>query len=126
MLGNGFDVKDVQWLVETTFVEVVNKILETAHREGRSAGEIARTLAWQNHLELNESAALSVNKAAQASRVLKNQGLSGVWRRFGWRVHHRWPRLNGAIRRAAVDQFAEWGLGVTLSRLASPIPKGRA
>jgi glutamate dehydrogenase (NAD(P)+) len=119
MRGAGFDVEDVRQMVEATFAEVVTSILQTAHREGRPVGEIARTLAWQNHRELNEPATTSSNRIGRVSQVLKSQGLSGVWRRLAWRAHHRWPRLNVAIRRAAADRYGELTLGTMLIRATS-------
>jgi glutamate dehydrogenase (NAD(P)+) len=119
MRGVGFDVEDVRQMVEATFAKVVTSILQTAHREGQPVGEIARTLAWQNHRELNEPATTSSNRIGRVSQVLKSQGLSGVWRRLAWRAHHRWPRLNGAIRRAAADRYGELTLGTILIRATS-------
>jgi glutamate dehydrogenase (NAD(P)+) len=119
MLSSGFAVKDVSRMVEETFAEVVTNILRRAHQEGRSVGEIARTLAWQNHCKLNESASISANRIERVSQVLRSQGLRGVWRRLAWRAHHRWPRLNGAIRRAAFDRYTEMTLGATLTRVIS-------
>jgi len=115
--GTGFDVEDICHMVEVTFAEVVTSILQTARREGQPVGEIARTLAWQNYCELNKSAPIPSNRIGRVSQVLKSQGLSGVWRRLAWRAHHRWPRLNGAIRRAAVDRYTEMTLGTTLTRV---------
>jgi glutamate dehydrogenase (NAD(P)+) len=119
MLSGGFAVKDVRRMVEETFAEVVTGILRRAHQEGRSVGEIARTLAWQNHCKLNESASISANRIERVSQVLRSQGLRGVWRRLAWRAHHRWPRLNGAIRRAVFDRYTEMTLGATLTRVIS-------
>jgi glutamate dehydrogenase (NAD(P)+) len=119
MWGAGFDVEDIRHVVEVIFAEVVTSILQTARRQGQPVGEIARTLAWQNYCELNEPAPISSNKIGRVSQVLKSQGLSGVWRRLAWRAHHRWPRLNGAIRRAALDRYTELTLGVTLTRVGS-------
>jgi glutamate dehydrogenase/leucine dehydrogenase len=119
MRGTGFDVEDVRRMVEVTFAKVVTSILQTARREGQPVGEIARTLAWQNYCELNKPAPISSNKIGRVSQVLKSQGLSGVWRRMAWRAHRRWPRLNGAIRRAALDRYTEFTLGVTLTRVGS-------
>jgi hypothetical protein len=119
MWGAGFDVEDIRHMVEGIFAEVVTSILQTARREGQPVGEIARTVAWQNHRELNEPATTSSNRISRVSQVLKSQGLSGVWRRLAWRAHHRWPRLNVAIRRAALDRYTELTLGVTLTRVGS-------
>jgi hypothetical protein len=117
--GAGFDLEDVRHVVEVTFAEVVTGMLQRARREGRPVGEIARTVAWQNHCELNESASISANRIGRVSRVLRSQGLRGVWRRLAWRVHHRWPGLNGVIRRAVIERYTELGLGATLTRVSS-------
>jgi glutamate dehydrogenase (NAD(P)+) len=119
MRGAGFDVEDVRRVVEVTFAEVVTSILQTARREGQPVGKIARTLAWQNYCELNGSAPIPPNRIGQVLQVLKSQGWSGVWRRLAWRAQHRWPRLNGAILRAAVDRYTEMTLGATLTRVGS-------
>jgi hypothetical protein len=116
MLGAGFDVENVRYVVRATFVQVVTAILQKAHREGRSVGEIARAFACQNHCEMNKPATTSSNKIGQVSQVLKNQGLSGVWRRLAWRAHYRWPGLKGEILRAAADRYTELTLGTTLIR----------
>jgi glutamate dehydrogenase (NAD(P)+) len=117
MRGVGFDEEDVQHVIEVTFAEVVTGILQKAHREGRPVVEVARRLAWQNYCELNESAPTSSNRIGRLSQVLRSQGLSGVWRRLAWRVYRRWPRLNGAIRRAALDRYVELTLGAMLARV---------
>lgn len=119
MLSKGFDVEDVQRVVVTTFAMVVTKILEKAHRQGRPVGEIACALAWQNHRELHESAFISASRMGRVSRVLRSQGLRGIWRRLAWRVHHRWPGLNGVIRRAAIERYTELRLGAMLTRVSS-------
>ncbi len=124
LASNGFNIEDGRRIVEDIFAKVVTGILQKAHRESQSVGEIARAVAWQNHQALNEPAPPASNKITQVSRVLKDQGLSGIWRRLAWRIYHRWPCANGAVHRAAANQFAEWGLGVTLSRITVP-PEGQ-
>jgi glutamate dehydrogenase (NAD(P)+) len=125
MLSNGFDVDDVRRVVETIFATVVIRLLERADRQGLPVSEFARALAWQNHRALNEPMDTSPDSLARVARVLRSQGLSGVWRRSVWRAHRRWPHLSEAIRRAAVDQFAEQRLGVTLGRVTSLSPKSQ-
>ncbi|MFW6116424.1 MAG: Glu/Leu/Phe/Val family dehydrogenase [bacterium] len=125
MLSNGFAVEDVQQVVETTFATVITRLLERAHRQRLPAGEIARALAWQNHLALNEPVDTTSNKLARVSRVLKNQRLSGIWYRLAWQLHRRWPRLNGAIRPAALEQYTAQGLGITLQRVTVVSLKSR-
>jgi glutamate dehydrogenase (NAD(P)+) len=119
MRGTGFDVDDVRHVVEVTFAEVIAGILRIARRDGQPVGEIARTLAWQNYCELSGSAPISSNRIGRVAKVLRTQGLGGIWRRLAWRVHHRWPHLNGATRRAALDRYIELTLGVTLARVGA-------
>ena len=119
MRGTGFDGEDVRHVIEVTFAEVVAGILQAARREGQPVGEVARTLAWQNYCELNESAPISSNGIGRVSQVLRSQGLGGAWRRLARRIHHRWPHLQGAIRRAALDRYTELTLGVTLTRVGA-------
>jgi glutamate dehydrogenase (NAD(P)+) len=119
MTGSGFDTEDVRRMVQVTFADVVTSLLQEADREARPVGEIARALAWQNHVELNEAAGALSNRMARAMQVLKDQGWNGVWRRLAWRAYRRWPSLNGALRRMAVERFAEMGLGSTLARANS-------
>jgi glutamate dehydrogenase (NAD(P)+) len=113
MLSGGFAVKDVRRVVETSFAELVTGVLQRARQEGRPVNEIARALAWQNHRELNKSATASPSKIARVSSALKSQGWRGIWRRLAWRAHQRWPHLNGSIRHAAADRFAEMTLDTT-------------
>jgi glutamate dehydrogenase (NAD(P)+) len=119
MAGSGFDAEDVRRMVQVTFADIVISLLREADREARPVGEIARALAWQNHVELSESAGALSNGMARAMRVLKDQGWSGVWRRVAWRAYRHWPSLNGPLRRMAVERFAEMGLGLTLARANS-------
>ena len=123
MTGSGFDTEDVRRMVQVTFADVVTRLLQEADREARPVGEVARALAWQNHLELNGSASASSNRMARAVQVLKDQGWNGVSRRLAWRAYRRWPSLNDALRRMAVERFAEMGLGVTLIRATSSRPE---
>jgi glutamate dehydrogenase (NAD(P)+) len=119
MLASGFDIDDVHQVVEVAFAGVVTNILQNARQEGRSVGEVARALAWWNHCELNEPTVLSSNKISRMLRVLKSQGMSGIWRRLAWRIHRYRPVLDKSVRYAAVERFVESGMGVTLDRVIS-------
>jgi glutamate dehydrogenase/leucine dehydrogenase len=118
-LSAGFDLADVRRVIEKTFAQVVFGLLAAAQREERPVGEIARTLAWQNHQALNEPRAIPTSKLDRLAETVKNQGVKGLSRRLAWRVHRRWPHTSDAVHRAAADRFTEWGLGLTLQRVTS-------
>lgn len=115
-----FDADDARGLIETTFAQTVAGMLARAQREGRSIGDVARAVAWQNHCQLNQTIVATPGRLSRASRLLREHDWNGVWRRVAWRAYHRWPPLKRLTRRAAVARFAELGLGVTLKRIESP------
>jgi glutamate dehydrogenase (NAD(P)+) len=123
MVGSGFDTEDVRRMVHVTFADIIVSLLQKADREARPVGEVARALAWQNHLKLNGSASASSNRMVRVVQALRDQGWNGIWRRLAWRAYRRWPSLNDALRRMAVERFAEMGLGVTLIRATSSRPE---
>jgi hypothetical protein len=120
MLSDHFAIDDVRRVVEMSLAEVIADLLHRADREGRPVGEVARELAWQNHLAMSAAAPGSPGLLDRLAHALKTEGAGGVWRRLAWRAHHRWPSLDGKMRRMAADRFAEMHLGVTLARLTAP------
>jgi len=114
-----FDAGDARELIETTFAQTVAGILARAQREGRSVGDVARAAAWQNHCELDGAIGAKPPRLARASRLVRKHDWRGLWRRVAWRAYHRWPYFKRLTRRAAVERFAELGLGVTLKRVES-------
>jgi glutamate dehydrogenase (NAD(P)+) len=114
-----FDADDARWLIETTFAQTVANMLSRAQREGRSLGEVARAVAWQNQRELDQATRAAPGRFSRASRLIREREWRGVWRRMAWRAYHRWPRLKRLTRRAAIERFSEMGLGVTLKRVIS-------
>jgi glutamate dehydrogenase (NAD(P)+) len=122
MRGAGFDAEEVRRVVESAYASLVWDLLQSARREARPVTEIARQLAWQNHLALNAPEPASAGLWDRAARLWKKEGGRGVWRRLAWRAHRRSPRLPYVVRRLAVERYVEMTLGVTSERLAHLFP----
>jgi hypothetical protein len=118
MRGAGFGLDEVRQVVEGTFAQLIVNLLECAAQKKQSVGEIARALAWQNHLDLNDSKVVPGGKRAGMIKVIKSQGLKGMYGRVAWRVHRSWPNLSGDIRRMAASRFTDWRLNETLNRVS--------
>ena len=119
MLSMGFSEKDVQRLVESQFSKIVFKILFDANLRGGVVREISQEVAWKNHLRLNDPDSSSETRTVRLIGVIKEEGVSGFWRRLAWRIHQNWPSVNGGIHNAAVDQYGVWGLGKTIKQVYS-------
>jgi glutamate dehydrogenase (NAD(P)+) len=116
MRAAGFDVDEVRLVVETRFAALVAGILDSARRQGVPVGAVARALACENYRDLQRAVPRRRAALLQAAEVVRARGWTGVWRRLAWRVHQRWPRNDGGIRRAATQRFADMRLGTTLAR----------
>jgi glutamate dehydrogenase (NAD(P)+) len=119
MHSSSFNAEDVHRVVEVTFAAIVTYILESADQVGQSVPDIARALAWQNHLQLSESAPDPTGKLERVWHTFKEQGLNSIWRRIAWRSYGRWPCLKVVMGQTILDRYAELGLGATLIRAAS-------
>lgn len=115
--SNGFDLEDTRWLISTAYARVIAALLAGARRQGLPVGELARRVAWHNHLTLNEAGNSGQGRLARAAQVIQVQGGRGLWLRLAWRFHQRWPGLRGPLRQAALERFADMTLGNTLQQL---------
>jgi hypothetical protein len=118
MRGAGFGLNEVRQVIEETFAQLIVNLLECSSQKGQPISEIARALAWQNHIYLSGSRGVSADKRANVIKVMKSQGLKGVYGRVAWKVHHYWPNLSRGIRRTAVSRFTDWRLNETLNRVS--------
>lgn len=112
MLGHGFDLDDVRSLIERRLGPVMRDLFASARAEGRPLGEVVRAAAWRNHLAFGRSGARGP-ALERAARLMARRDWGGAWRRAAWRVHQRWPRAGGPVRRAAIDRYAEMTIAQT-------------
>ncbi len=117
MRSHYFNMADVEAVVQTAFAKVVVALLQRASNTGIVPYKIAESVAWGNHHELNNPSDSTVSKANRIKLVLLEQGMEGVKRRLGWRVHYNQRGGINALRVTARERYAEFTLEQTLQRL---------
>ncbi len=115
--GQHFHLDEVQTVIQSSFARSVARLLQAAQTAGQPAVALARQIAWNNHVELNQSASGEGGGLRGLPKVWREQGAAGVRRRLAWRAYSR-LRNNAAIRATALERYDEFRLGVTLRKLA--------
>jgi glutamate dehydrogenase/leucine dehydrogenase len=108
MRAAGFKGKDVTYMVEQFFSQLISRLLCHAQHTGQPVAEVARAVAWLNHRRLNGLIAIPIDSSFNKKAVFSQTGLNQVSRRVAWRLHRRWPHLSKPVRQAALERFAEW------------------
>jgi glutamate dehydrogenase (NAD(P)+) len=115
MRGNNFGLEDVKYLVETTFANLVFRLLDESRMRDEPFRNFVRTLTWQNHLLLCKPSDIPAGFSKRMPQLIKDRDWDGIRSRIGYRMHRNNPKNNGAIHQAALDRYAELTLGSMLN-----------
>jgi len=118
MHGHGFNLKDTQYLIETSYALVIKEIMRKAKNRHELIREIAEQAAWINHTSFNNTGPNPTGKVSRLMGLVKEKGLKGLGQRIAWRIYQKNPSISGPIRRAAISRYGEMGLEVTRNRIA--------
>jgi glutamate dehydrogenase (NAD(P)+) len=126
LLSHGFNTQDGRVLIEGTYARLVASLLDQAVRSGLLVSEVSKALAWQRHQTMARSSHLPSTPAGRLADLWRGEGVGGVWSRGAWRLHRRWPGLDGVVRQAAAGRLAEMTVGATLRELLNSRQAGAA
>ncbi len=116
--GQRFHLDEVKTIIESTFTQAVSRLLKVAAQTGLPAVDLAREVAWNNHVELDRSSPGDGGGGLRSlGGVWRRQGIAGVSRRLAWRAYNYGSRSNSTIRAAALERYDEFRLGITLQKL---------
>lgn len=116
--SNGFGLEDAGKFVSGAYAQVIFALLAGARRRGITVSDLARRVAWQNHLQFNRVEAPRPERfSTRAAQALHTEGMRGLWLRLAWRLHRRRPALKGPLHQAALLRFAGMTLKGTLERI---------
>ena len=117
MWSNSFDIEDVQHYIETCYAELLRELFLKAKKIQQPVTLLARQVAWENHLRLNQGQQTAQGFMLRLAKV-RQSGISIITRRVAWRLHQRGVQ-GKYIKSLALESYAE----MTVSQLYSIIDK---
>jgi len=127
LLANGFDLDDGRAVIEGEFARLLVELLGLAARSGSRLADEARALAWRRHLALDAGPGSSHHAGMRILNLMRTEGMNGIRKRTAWRIHRRWPAVNGAFRAGAAERLADMTIGRTRQDLlVDSLPDVRA
>ncbi len=105
MHSNHFGIKDVQHYIETYYAKILRELFLEAKTRGEPITVLARQIAWENHLKMNQPGQVPQDLGSRLTR-LRKAGPTGLLQKVSWRLHKKGFQ-GKKVNMQAVDYYAE-------------------